>query len=581
MLDPRIYRTGLVAVVLAVIVFAFSFQDQQGSLGATLAPDAFNGQNAYRDATNLAQHYGHRQAGSASDNAIAAAIAQRLHVDDFSVSTQSFQAPTPSGTRTLRNVIGIRSGFSSGSIVVIARRDATGSPATVEESGTGVLLDLARVLSGETLNHTLVLASTSGSTGAAGATQLIHALPGPIDAVLVLGDMASTTVRPPLVVPWSDGQQIAPPLLRNTAAGALSTQAGLVAGGGSLTGQFVHLAFPLTVTEQGPFNAQGIPAVLLSASGERTPAADAPLSLGQISQFGRTAQEVISALDSGGPVPAPSAYLLMGGNMVPAWAVRLLVLGLILPVLGTTIDAFARARRRGHPVGPWAARVLAAGVPLALGVAIVLFAKAVGLLQMAPPGAAAPGAVPLHTTGTVLLITITCLIAIVYWLLTRTGVLVMANGDPGAAAALLIVMCALAIAIWATNPFAAALLVPALHLWMWALMPQTRIHPVLRASLLVAGLAPPLLVLAYYMTTLGFNPITFAWTGAMMIASGQISPLVALEWCAAGACAVWGVAIAAWSARHERPQELPVTVRGPVTYAGPGSLGGTESALRR
>jgi hypothetical protein len=25
----------------------------------------------------------------------------------------------------------------------------------------------------------------------------------------------------------------------------------------------------------------------------------------------------------------------------------------------------------------------------------------------------------------------------------------------------------------------------------------------------------------------------------------------------------------------------PVTVRGPVTYAGPGSLGGTESALRR
>jgi len=28
-------------------------------------------------------------------------------------------------------------------------------------------------------------------------------------------------------------------------------------------------------------------------------------------------------------------------------------------------------------------------------------------------------------------------------------------------------------------------------------------------------------------------------------------------------------------------QPLDVTVRGPVTYAGPGSLGGTESALRR
>src|SRR5436305_1595015 len=461
MLDPRIYRTGLVAVVLAVIVFAFSFRDQQGSLGATLAPDAFNGQNAFRDATNLAQRYPHRQAGSASDDAIAAEITQRLHANDFSVSNQAFQAPTPSGTRTLRNVIGVRSGLSGGSIVVIAHRDATGSPAKLAQSGTGVLLDLARVLSGETLNHTIVLASTSGSTGAAGATQLIR------------------------------------------------------------------------------------------------------------------------ALDGGGPVPAPSAYLVMGGNVVPAWAVRLLVLGLILPVLGATIDAFARARRRGHPVGPWAARVLAAGVPLALGVAIVLFAKAVGLLQVAPPAAAAAGAVPLHTSGTALLVAIAGVIAIAFWLLRRTGVLVKASGDPGAAAALLIVMCALALAIWVTNPFAAALLVPALHLWMWVLMPQTRMHPALRGTLFVAGLAPPLLLLAYFMITLGYNPITFAWSGAMMIASGQISPLVALEWCAAAACALGGVAIAAWRGRQEPPQEVPVTVRGPVTYAGPGSLGGTKSALRR
>jgi hypothetical protein len=581
MLDPRIYRTSLVAVVLAVIVFAFSLQDQQGSLSATLAPDAFNGQNAYRDATNLAQHYRHRQAGSASDNAIAAEIAQRLHLDDFSVSTQSFQAPTPSGTRTLQNVIGVRSGLSSGSIVVIAHRDATRSPDKVEASGTGVLLDLGRVMSGETLNHTIVLASTTASTGAAGAAQLIRSLPGPIDAVVVLGDMASRTVRQPLVVPWSDAQQIAPSLLRNTAAGALSTQAGLATAGPNMLGQFVHLAFPFTVSEQGAFNARGIPAVLLSASGERTPAGNAPLSLAQINQFGTTAHEMISALDGAGPVPAPSAYLLMGGNIVPAWAVRLLVLGLILPVLGSTIDAFARARRRGHSVGSWAARVLAAGVPLALGVAIILFAQALGLLKMAPPGAAAPGAVPLRTSGTVLLIVIGCAICAALWLLRRTGVLVRASGNPGASAALLLVMCALAVGIWVTNPFAAALLVPALHLWMWALTPSTRMHPALRASLLVAGLAPPLLVLAYYMVTLGFNPVTFAWTNAMMIASGQVSPLVALEWCAAAACALWGIAVAAWGARQERAQEVPVTVRGPVSYAGPGSLGGTESALRR
>ena len=42
MLDPRIYRMGLTAVLLAVIVLAFSLGDQPGPQGTTLAPQAFN-----------------------------------------------------------------------------------------------------------------------------------------------------------------------------------------------------------------------------------------------------------------------------------------------------------------------------------------------------------------------------------------------------------------------------------------------------------------------------------------------------------------------------------------------------------
>ena len=47
MLDPRIYRTGLIVAALALVVLAFSLRDQQGALSPTLAPDAFNGQNVY------------------------------------------------------------------------------------------------------------------------------------------------------------------------------------------------------------------------------------------------------------------------------------------------------------------------------------------------------------------------------------------------------------------------------------------------------------------------------------------------------------------------------------------------------
>jgi len=39
------------------------------------------------------------------------------------------------------------------------------------------------------------------------------------------GDLAGTRVHDPIVVPWSSGQDIAPPLLRNTVAAALGAEA--------------------------------------------------------------------------------------------------------------------------------------------------------------------------------------------------------------------------------------------------------------------------------------------------------------------------------------------------------------------
>src|SRR5438105_4363095 len=127
MLDPRIYRTGLVVVVLAVIVFAFSLQGQQNGLSTTLTPDAFNGQNAYRDMNSLPHP---RPAGSAADFAIAGQVYGRLRDDNFAVSRQTFRAATPTGKHPLENVIGVRTGLQSGTIVVVAHRDATNSPAT-------------------------------------------------------------------------------------------------------------------------------------------------------------------------------------------------------------------------------------------------------------------------------------------------------------------------------------------------------------------------------------------------------------------------------------------------------------------
>jgi hypothetical protein len=578
MLDPRIYRAGLVAVVLALIVLAFSLENQPQGAHATLAPAAFNGQYAYGQMQGLANTYPERQPGSIGDSDLAQSVSNSFRKDGFATTTETFSAHTAVGTRTLENVVATRAGLTNGSIVVVAHRDAASSPGTAAMSSTAVQLELANVLSGETLDRTIVLASTSGSAGAAGATELARQLPGPVDAVIVLGDLAGTRLSQPTVVPWSNGVGIAPPMLRNTLSAALSSQASMAVTSTGLLGQFVRLAWPLTITEQGAFGKAGYPAALLSLSGERGPGPDQTVSESRISALGRTVLQTITALDSAAPVPAPTAYLLFAGKVVPWWALRLFVLVLILPVLPIAVDGLARARRRGYSVGSSFVSVLVAAVPFGLAALGVIAARAVGLLPIAPPGPVGPGAVPLDSGDVALLIGLACLLvgafALGRWLSPRSR-------PAPAGVALPVVMAAVVLAIWVHNPLAALLVVPALHLWIWIVDPERQINPFAAAAMIVVGLLPMIAVAGYYMITLGFGLGSLLWTNVLMLAGGSITAIAALEWSLVLGCAACTV-LAAGRARRPVPAAgpTPVTVRGPASYAGPGSLGGTDSTLR-
>jgi hypothetical protein len=590
MLDPRIYRNGLVVVALAVIVFAFSLRGEQGSLGTTLSPGAFNGQNAYATMTTLSQRYPSRRPGSDGDAQIADYVARALAHTGYAVTSQAFRGQTVDGPRTLRNVIAVRAGISNGTVVILAHRDAVqrGDPADL--SGTATLLELARVLAGQTQARSIVLASTSGSAGAAGAGALVHAVPGPVDAVIALGDLAGPARRGPIVVPWSNAHVLAPSVLRNTAGASLAAQAGLAPPGNGLTSQFLHLSFPMTGTEQAPFAARGVPAVLVSLTGDRLPGPREPTSEAQIDALGRSVLSTVNALDNGPEVPRPSAYLLYSGQVIPAWAVRLLVLALILPVLAATIDGLARARRRGHAILPWLVWVLAAAVPFVVAALAIRGMRVVGLIDAAPPGPLPAGAVALHGRAIAILAVLVCLIVLGLVLL-RPLVLGIARaravgafldvGGPGAASALLLALCAVTLAIWWANPFAAVLLVPALHLWLWAAGAQRRLPRGLVVGLLLGGLALPVLAVLLYAGELDLSLPQAAWSWVLLIAGGAISLSGAVAASVVLGCGV-SMTLIAWRAlRQPRPEPAPVTVRGPVSYAGPGSLGGTGSALRR
>jgi hypothetical protein len=590
MLDPRIYRTGFVAVALAVVVVAFSLLDQQGPLTASLAPDAFNGQNAYATMGSLAQNNPDRRPGSTGDEDVASYVSAKLASYGYQVDRHLFLARTVDGKRTLETVTGARPGLSTGSIVVLSHRDSLHDSAAAELSGTAVLLELARVLAGETQHRTIILASTSGSAGLAGASELARSISGPVDAVISLGDLAGLRVHQPVVVPWSTGPKVAPAALRNTLASALDAQAGLKPGGTSLGGQLAHLAFPLTLSEQAPFDARGIPAVSLSLSGDHPVSPNEVTSPDRINALGRAVLQTINALDGGPGVPAASSYLLFSGKVVPDWAIRLLVLVLMAPVLLAIVDGLARVRRRGHSVSLGVVRVLAACVPFVLAVLVIVGARLTGTLGATPPGPIAAGQVPLHGAGTAVMAVVGFVLLGFSWVMPRVvdafaGAPRRAGGteavDPGRSIGVLIVLLFATLALWLLNPFAALLIIPGLHLWMWVVDPEARPHPLLSAFMLLVGLAPLALVILYGMGTQGLGPIDALWHGLLLIAGGQIGLLAATEWSLVLGCIVSVVAIGVQTQRQPRPEDAAVTVRGPVSYAGPGSLGGTESALRR
>ncbi len=593
MLDPRIYRTGLIVAALALVVLAFSLQNQQTALNPTLAPEAFNGQNVALTMSSIAQGDPSRRPGSAGDDSLATQVKSTLRQYHFDTTVDTFQGRTVDGTVPLENVVGVRPGMQSGSIVIVASRDALGAPAMAAASGTATLMELARNLEGETLHRSVVLASTSGSQGTTGAIRLAATLAGPIDGVIVLGDLASARVQQPVILPWSTRQAVAPTILRNTVASALAAQTSLTNSFTGLGGQFAHLAFPFTLGQQAPFGAQGIPAVEISLSGEQGPAADAPVTDSKhLTATGRAVLQTISALDSGPTLVAPSAYVLLGGKVVPGWAISLFVLALLIPVIMTTIDGVARARRRGHVIWRSLVVVLAAAVPFVLGIGLVLLARAVGLIDTAPPGPVAAGAIPMGSGGVALLVAMAVVVlagsAGALWLARRLPTrprtyrrAAEGSGSDGAVAGLLVVMCAVTFAIWLTNPFAALLLVPALHLWLWAISPDLRVPLPARLALIAVGIAPVVLVAGYYANELGYGPVAAIWEMVLLLAGHGVSLVAALEWSVVLGCLLSAATLSLLAARGSRKVPTPVTVRGPVTYAGPGSLGGTKSALRR
>ncbi|MEI2702557.1 MAG: M28 family peptidase [Baekduia sp.] len=589
MLDPRLYRAAFLPAVLVLLVVAFSLGTRPRPIGTTLAADTFSGAQALAQLDRLAAQYPDRRAGSAGDRALASEIARQLRrVVPGTVEEDVFDASTIDGGRELVNVVASRPGAPGPAIVVVAHRDAAGTGARAELSGTAALLELARIAGAGRLQRTITFISTSGGSGGfAGAVRAAESLERPVDAVIVLGAVGATASYKPIVSGASNGAAQAPLQLARTVRQAVAAETGLALGAPRAFIQGMRMAAPATTGEQGPFLRAGFPAVLVSSTGERTPGAQAGVSAQRIEGIGRGVLRALYALDNGPDISeaGPTQALVVRGKVLPGWAVRVLVLAFLLPALVVAVDAIARLRRRREAVGRWAVWALSAALPAAcVCVAAVIVAKT-GLITGVP--APVPATSLTMTAGAAAAAVVLVIVAALAWILLRPALLGAAGltradrpDPPGAGVATGAVIPFAALALWFANPFAAGAMVPAAHLWLWATAPETRITRGPAAALLAAGAALPLLVAVLLSRILGLSPGEAPWFGVLLVAGGHTPWWSWLLW-----SAFTGAAISAMLLLVRRspvpgaPEEI--TVRGPETYAGPGSLGGTPSALRR
>jgi MFS family permease len=402
--------------------------------------------------------------------------------------------------------------------------------------------------------------------------------------VLVVSNLGSRERRGSLIVPWSNDTRRAGIGLQRTVADSIREELDEEVGATGWIGQLFRLSFPLGIGAQGAFLDRGFDAVRISGSGELpdggTPDEDV------LGGLGRATLRSVTALDEGRrPEHGPESYVTAVSQVLPGWIIGLIAIAFLAPVIITSVDAFARARRRRMPVGPWFRWLATWIVPFLAALAAAGLLALAGATPDPPSNPVAPSDNPLDVPAAAVLLGVAVAAALAFLaaraLARRSGEL-EDPAEPGAACALGLVAAAAALVLWLVNPYTALMLVPAAHLWMLATLVDPGPPRRARAVMVAVGLLPLLLVALYHLVVLRMDPITGAWYVLLLVTGGGVELTLALLGCVWLGCLAATVAIVRATPEAEPPApEERSTVFGPGAHAGPGALGGTESALRR
>lgn len=577
MVDLRLYRFSFIPAVAAVVALLFSLESQPGPLRPLVAPAGFDRAAAAGYARQIATAAPDRAPGSAGDAKATDLVARNFK--QVTAGQLVVQRYGDGGDRT--NVILRIPGQSHDELVLIAPRDTASPPgAASSAAATGALEELASSIGTSQHVKTVVLVSVDGgSEGASGTKALVDGYldPGLVDAIVVLEQPGAASPHQPFVLDSSTGAESASIQLVRTAELSLLDQAGLHSKGQGPFGQLATLALPGGLGDQAVLIDRGFDAIGLSSAGEAPlPPADDQLddlSPKTLDEIGRSAFDLILALDAapGPPAHGPSAYLEVGGNLIPGWALATLALALLLPALVAATDALARAGRRGtaRVALGWAAL---RPVPLLAALALLYVLALIGVVPRPSypfdPGRFAIG--PAELAG---LAVLGLTAAAVWWSLGRNHTPVRMAPEAGAAALGFFGAVALVV-VWAFNPYLALLLAPLAHPWVLEARPGRRARGPRRwraAIAIAAALLPLALGAASVAGRLDLDA-GLIWPLALAVADWGVQIPIAFAGCVVAGCAA-ALVVVAGAGAEAGPPGAARPPRSPLAEAAGGGPG--------
>ena len=512
--NAKLYRGTWLLVGLPLLVAAFSVA-RPTPLPPPEQLSALDGPSLVSLASEFVQN-SNRYPGSLGANNAADWFRDQLRPYGLQLRTERFSAVVPRiGTLHMQNLLAVSPGRSSQTIVVMAHRDndGAGPGANDNGSGTAALVELARAYSVLTPAHTLVFLSTDGGAfGGLGAAEFLGHAPERHNVVAVINlDSIGGPGRPRLQVGGDTPRTTSGTLLETTAA-RIAKEAGRGPARPSVLRQLVDLGFPFNPWEQAPFISRGIPAVTITTTGDRPPsqAADTAqrLDATRLGEVARAAQDLLGTLDQGAEfVQGTSSYVYVGSRVIRGWAIELVLMSMLLPFFAAAIDLFARCRRRRIPLGAALRSYRSRFAFWAWTAVLFEFFTIVGLW---PAGAARPpeltGSAARHWPAFGLLMLGVLMLA--GWLVARDRLLptrqISTEEELAGYTVALLCLCALALLVVATNPFALLFVLPSLHLWLW--LPNLRSRTGwLRAAVVLGGFVGPALVLGSFAFRFGLG----------------------------------------------------------------------------